>query len=229
MKLAIMQPYLFPYLGYIQLIHAVDAFVIYDDVNYIKRGWINRNNILNQGRSQLITLEVSGGSQNRLINQVRVGANRKSFLENIRHSYARAPQFHEVFPLIEKILLQGESNLALFLARGLSSVCDYLELHPIWLMSSDIEKDTSLRGQDKIVSICESLGASHYINLPGGKKLYDAGMFQEKGIKLSFIESMPVIYPQFGGDAVTGLSIIDVMMFNDRDKCRRLLSEYRLG
>jgi hypothetical protein len=229
MKLAIMQPYLFPYLGYIQLIHAVDAFVIYDDVNYIKRGWINRNNILNQGRSQLITLEVSGGSQNRLINQVRVGANRKSFLENIRHSYTRAPQFREVFPLIEKILLQGESNLALFLARGLFSVCDYLGLHPIWHMSSDIEKDSSLHGQDKIVSICESLGASHYINLPGGRKLYDAEMFHEKGIELSFIESMPVVYPQFGGSAVTGLSIIDVMMFNDRDKCRSLLSEYRLG
>ena len=170
-----------------------------------------------------------GGSQNRLINQVRVGTNRKCFLENIRHSYARAPQFREVYPLIEKILLQNESNLALFLARGLFSVCEYLGLHPIWHMSSDIEKDSSLHGQDKIVSICESLGASHYINLPGGKKLYDAEMFHEKGIQLSFIESIPVVYPQFGGSAVTGLSIIDVMMFNDLDKCRSLLSEYRLG
>jgi WbqC-like protein family len=229
MKLAIMQPYLFPYLGYFQLIHAVDEFVIYDDVSYIKRGWINRNNILNQGRSQLITLEVSGGSQNRLVNQVKVGANRKSLLENIRHSYVRAPQFRDVFPLIEKILLQNESNLALFLARGLFSVCDYLGLHPVWHMSSDIEKDTSLRGQDKIVSICESLDASHYINLPGGRNLYDAEMFYEKGIRLSFIDSLPVIYPQFGGDSVPGLSIIDVMMFNDREQCRRLLLEYRLG
>ena len=229
MRLAIMQPYLFPYLGYLQLIHAVDEFVIYDDVNYIKRGWINRNNILNQGQSQLITLEVSGGSQNSLINQVRVGANRKRFLENIRHSYARAPQFKEVYPLIEKILLQNESNLALYLATGLYSVCEYLGLDPVWHMSSDIEKDESLRGQDKIVSICESLGASHYINLPGGRNLYDVVMFYEKGIRLSFIESMPVIYPQFGGDAVPGLSIIDVMMFNDLEQCRRLLSEYRLG
>jgi hypothetical protein len=229
MRLAIMQPYLFPYLGYFQLIHAVDEFVIYDDVNYIKRGWINRNYILKQGRAQLVTLEVSGGSQNRLINQVTVGGNRKGILETIRHSYTRAPQFRKVFPLIEKILLQDESNLALFLSSGLFSVCDYLGLHPLWHMSSDLEKNTSLRGQDKIVSICEMLGASHYINLPGGRALYDAGTFSAKGIRLSFIESMHGIYPQFGADTVPGLSIIDVMMFNDREQCRRLLSEYELG
>lgn len=228
MKLAVMQPYLFPYLGYFQLIHAVDAFVVYDDVNYIKRGWVNRNNILSQGRSQLVTLEVSGGSQNRLINQVGVGGNRKSMLKSIYHAYAKAPYFEEVFPLLESVLLQEESNLAVYLEHGLRLFADYLDLHPEWHVSSDLEKNESLRGQDKILDICKVLGATEYINLPGGRELYDREAFDKAGVSISFIESNPVRYPQFRNDYVADLSIIDVAMFNSREQCTRLLKEYRL-
>lgn len=228
MKLAVMQPYLFPYLGYFQLIHAVDAFVVYDDVNYIKRGWVNRNNILNQGRSQLVTLEVSGGSQNRLINQVRVGGNSKSMLKSIYHAYAKAPHFEVVFPLLESVLLQEESNLAVYLERGLRLFADYLDLYPEWYVSSGLEKNESFRGQDKILDICKVLGATGYINLPGGRELYDREVFDKAGISISFIESNPVRYPQFKNDYVRDLSIIDVLMFNSKEQCTRLLKEYRL-
>ena len=141
-----MQPYLFPYPGYFQLIHAVDAFVVYDDVNYITRGWINRNHILERGQARRITLEVSGASQNRRINEIGVGGNRNKLLRQLHHAYARAPQFDAVFPLLEAVLMHDEPNLARFLANGLQRVCEYLDLQRAWHVSSDIIIDDTLRG-----------------------------------------------------------------------------------
>lgn len=228
MKLAIMQPYLFPYLGYFQLIRAVDAFVVYDDVNYIKGGWINRNNILAQGKAQLFTLELEGARHNKLINEVAVGGKPGKLLKTIQQSYCKTPQFAAAFPLVEGILMQPEKNLARFLDHGLRQICDYLGLHPKWHISSTLKKDNALRGQDKILAICEELGATHYINVPGGKALYDKEAFASRGMQLSFIQPKPVAYRQFGNEFAPNLSIIDVMMFNDRAQCTKLLEEYEL-
>jgi len=227
MKLAIMQPYLFPYLGYFQLIQAVDAFVVYDDVNYIKGGWINRNYILANGDRRLITLPLQDASPNKLINQIEVGGQHK-ILQTLRHSYGRAPYFDAVYPLIEDILMQTEKNLARFLDYQLRRLCGYLGLCPQWHISSALNKDNALRGQDKVLAICEELGATHYINVPGGKELYDPPSFAARGLKLSFIQPRAVRYRQFGKEFVPNLSIIDVMMFNDREQCARLLEEYDL-
>jgi len=228
MKLAVMQPYLFPYPGYFQLIRAADVFVVYDDVNYIKGGWINRNNILIQGRSRWITLAVSGASPNRQINQVEVGGNGEKLPGSIYHAYTKAPQFKAVFPLLESVLQQEETNLAVYLEYGLRLVCDYLDLHPEWHVSSGLDDNKTLRGQDRIIDLCEVLGASHYINLSGGKQLYDREDFNERDIRLSFIESRPLEYQQFTGEYVPDLSIIDLMMFNSKDQCKRLLEGYTL-
>ncbi|MBK9162190.1 MAG: WbqC family protein [Nitrosomonadales bacterium] len=229
MKLAIMQPYLFPYLGYFQLIRAVDAFVVYDDVNYIKGGWINRNFILAQSGKQLITLPLQGASPNQLINQVGVGSRPEKLLETIRHCYAKAPQFPAVFPLLEEILMQQERNLAYFLDFSLRRICKHLGLNPDWHISSRLEKDNLLRGQDKVLAICKELAATHYINVPGGKELYSRETFLRSGLQLSFIQPRPVEYRQFGKPYVPSLSIIDVMMFNDREQCARLVEEYDLA
>jgi hypothetical protein len=227
MKLAIMQPYLFPYLGYFHLIRAVDAFVLYDDVNFIKGGWINRNFILANGDKQLITLPLQGASPNKLIDQVEIGGQHK-ILQSIRHSYGKAPHFDAVYPILEDILAQQEKNLARFLDYQLRSVCAYLGLNPQWHISSGLKKDTELRGQDKVLALCEELGATHYINVPGGKELYDRKSFERKGMRLSFIQPRPVEYRQTGKAFVPNLSIIDVMMFNDLDQCSKLLEEYDL-
>lgn len=228
MKLAIMQPYLFPYLGYFQLIRAVDAFVVYDDVNYIKGGWINRNFILAEGDKQLITLPLQGASPNQLINQITVGNGQNKLIETIRHRYGKAPQFSAVYVLVENILKQHEKNLARFLDYQLRQICDYLGLHPKWYMSSSLKKDNELRGQDKVLAICEELGATHYINVPGGKSLYDREAFASRGMQLSFVQPKAVAYRQFGNEFTSNLSIIDVMMFNDKTKCAKLLEEYEL-
>jgi hypothetical protein len=213
MKLAIMQPYFFPYIGYFQLIRAVDVFVVYDDVNYIKRGWINRNNILLNGKSQLITLPLQDASQNKLINQLEIGGQHK-ILKSLRYSYVNAPYFDAVYAVIEDIFMQAEKNLARFLYYQLRQICGYLGLNPQWHISSELAKDNQLRGSDKILAICKELEATHYINLSGGIKLYDRRLFEEGGMNLSFIQPIQTTYLQFGNQFVSNLSIIDVMMFN---------------
>ncbi len=219
-----MQPYLFPYVGYFQLIRAVDTFVVYDDVHYIKGGWINRNKILVQNKAHLFTLNVTGASSNRLINEVQVGSNRLRLLKTIYQSYSKAPQFDSIFPIIEEIMLHQEKNLAKFLDHGLRRICRHLDLNPQWRISSSLQKDHSLRGQAKVIAICEELGATHYINSSGGKDLYNRDDFANKGIKLSFIQPKPVTYCQSGNPFVSNLSIIDSMMFNSLDVIRTCIS-----
>jgi hypothetical protein len=228
MKLAIMQPYLFPYLGYFQLIRAVDAFVVYDDVSYISQGWINRNYILAQGDKRLITLPLQGASSNLLINQIAVACEQGKMLKTIRQCYAKAPLFSSVFPLVEDIWQQQEKSLAWFLFYSLRRVCDYLGLHPAWHISSDLKKDNTLRGQDKVLAICAELAATHYINVQGGKELYNRDDFASRGLQLSFIEPHRSEYRQFGKIFVPNLSILDVMMFNDRAQCAQRLEGYDL-
>lgn len=228
MKLAIMQPYLFPYLVYFQLLGAVDAFVVYDDVNYIKGGWINRNFILARGDKQLITLPLAGASPNKLINVITVGNRPDKLIETIRQRYGKAPQFAAVYPLLEDILLQQEKNLSIYLDYQLRKICDYLGLYPKWYVSSALRKDKALRGQERVLAICDELSATHYINLPGGMTLYDRDAFARRDLRLSFIQPDPVRYRQFGNEFVPNLSIIDVMMFNDRKQCAGLLEEYEL-
>lgn len=229
MKIAVMQPYLFPYLGYFQLISAVDAFVLFDDVCYINRGWINRNNILAQGKAQMFTMELEGASQNKLINEIGIGARNEKLIKTIRLSYIKAPYFHKVFPVIEDVLNQKEKNLARFLNYQLRQVCNYLGISPLWKISSELKKDNSLRAQDKILAVCRELGATSYINLPGGKKLYDLQSFEARGVELSFLQPRPTQYRQFYNEYIPNLSIIDVMMFNSPCTINReLLINYDL-
>lgn len=224
-----MQPYLFPYIGYFQLIHAVDAFVVYDDVNYIKSGWINRNYILNKDKKHLITLNLKESSPNKLICQILIGDNHSKILKTIKQNYSKAPQFQVVFPIIEDIFKQKEENLARFISYSLHKICSYIGLKPNWHISSELKKNNALRGENKVIAICKELGAAQYINATGGKKIYNQQTFATSGIKLSFIQPIPISYQQFNNPYVSNLSIIDIMMFNDQKQCIKLLKEYNIA
>ncbi len=228
MKLAIMQPYFFPYIGYWQLISVVDEFVIYDDVNYIKGGYINRNSILMQGQSKKITLEAIGASSNKLINQVQVGRNGAKLLKSIKQSYVKAPQFKEVFPLLEQVLSSEENNLARFVGQSIIEVSRYLGLSTKFYYSSELINDKSLMAQEKILNICHLLGTNTYINPEGGGGLYNKTDFKHEGIELMFIKPELIEYPQFGKEFVPLLSVIDVLMFNDKIEVLSLLKAFRL-
>ena len=222
-----MQPYLFPYIGYWQLINAVDRYVIYDDVNFIKRGYINRNSILVNNHAQLFTLELVGASQNKLIHEIEVGENAIKILKTIKQNYAKAPFYDDVFPVIEEILTQKEKNLARFVGFSLEVISRYLGIGTMFLYSSAIDKDPDVRGTEKILFLCKKLGATRYINAIGGQELYDKEVFGCNGIELKFLETELQEYRQFKNDFVPYLSIIDVLMFNDRRSIGAMLNMYR--
>ena len=223
-----MQPYLFPYVGYWQLINAVDTFVIYDDVNYIKQGWINRNYILLNGRKHRLTLEVIGGSSNRLINEVEVGKNKEKLLKTIEINYEKAPYFNKIHTLIKDIFNFEEENLAKFIGNSLIQISDYFGIDADLIYSSEIEKKTTLKGQEKIIDICKSLGADKYINAIGGQDLYDENSFSREGLGLYFINMLPFEYKQYDNEFIPNLSIIDVLMFNSKKDIIQFLNMYEL-
>jgi len=231
MKIAIMQPYFFPYIGYWQLINAVDSFVIYDDVNYIKGGWINKNNILLDEASHPISLSLNQASSFKKINEINIlndKIKKRKLLACINSAYLRSPHYKEVFPLIKDIINFDNDNLALFLKNQIKTICDYLDIKTKILISSKIEKDNSLKAQDKVIEICKKSDATQYINAIGGMNLYSKNDFEKKGIKLNFIKSNNIKYKQFENEFVPWLSIIDVMMFNSPQEIREMLDDYEL-
>ncbi|WP_088833322.1 WbqC family protein [Paenibacillus tyrfis] len=228
MKIAIMQPYLFPYIGYFQLIHAVSKFVIYDDVAFITRGWINRNYLLINGEKKLFTLHLNGASSNKAINEVVILGNQEKILKAVILAYSKAPYFKEVIPIIEEILLFPESNLSKYLANSITILSRLLGIQTEVLFSSNLSKDNSLKGQDKIISICESLQATEYINAIGGQSLYNENDFRNHNIELRFLKSQPIVYKQFKNAFIPWLSIIDVLMFNSVEETRLLLQKFEL-
>ena len=227
MKLAIMQPYFLPYLGYFQLIKAVDKYLIYDDVNFIKRGWINRNNMLINGQRFLFTLPLCGASQNKLINEIYLSNDRSTLLKTIYNSYKKAPYFSTIFSMVEQILGYEDKNLANFVGNSIIQISNYLQLDTEFLYSSDIkEKNNLLKGQEKVLNICAAMGASEYINSIGGADLYSKEQFEECNIKLSFIKTQLIEYKQFNNQFVPDLSILDVLMFNSVEQTNELLNKY---
>lgn len=222
-----MQPYIFPYLGYFQLIRDVDIFVVFDDVNYRKRSWISRNRILLDGQDYLFSLHLSQVSSLNKINQVEVGGNRHVLFKTFRQAYSHAPCYDAAMPLIEELLLNEEKQLALYLLQQLKGISRYLGLSTRFILSSDIQKNNELKAQKKILDICEALGADAYSNAIGGQHLYFEQDFAERGIDLKFIQSRPIRYRQFGTRFVPWLSIIDVMMFNAPPLIRTMLDQYQ--
>lgn len=231
MKLGIMQPYFLPYIGYWQLMNAVDKYVIYDDVNFIKGGWINRNRILMNGEAKMINLQMNGASPNKLINEVETSGNdiyNKKLLKTIESCYKKAPQYANIFPVIESIITQDEGNLARYLEFSVRQICKYLAIDTEIIVSSTIDKNNDLKGQDKVIEICKVLGADEYYNAIGGKELYFYTDFAAQGLKLSFFKTGKVEYKQFNNEFVSNLSIIDVMMFNSIEEIKEMLVEYKL-
>lgn len=229
MKLAVMQPYFVPYIGYWQLLNAADQFVVYDDVNYIKRGWINRNRILEEGKPLYFNIPIRKASQNKRINQIEVNHDEKlkaKSLRTIELAYKKAPYFGQVYPLVEEILRSEEKVLSEYILHSLKVICKYLGIETRLLRSSDIPKDNGLKGQDKILEICSILGAEEYYNAIGGRDLYSFEAFRARNIRLGFIKTGDIRYRQFGNEFCENLSILDIMMFNSVPEIREMLEQY---
>lgn len=230
MKLGIMQPYFFPYLGYWQLIQAVDQYVIYDDVNY-KKGWMNRNRILIGGEPAYFNVPLLKASQNKKINEIEVNHDEGLVQQNLRKiqsAYGKAPYFREVYPLVYQVLTGNGRYLSEYLADSIKLICSYLNIQTDILISSDIPKNNTLKGQDRIFDICRVLRADIYYNAIGGQQLYSYQAFRENKIKLGFIKSYPVPYRQFSKEFISNLSILDIMMFNSSKKIQEMICSYEI-
>lgn len=230
MKIGIMQPYFLPYIGYFQLLNAVDKYVIYDNIQYTKKGWINRNRILQNGKDLLITVPVEKDSdyldiKDRLVSN---GFDRQKLLNQIREAYRKAPYFDSVIPLIESIIKLDENNLFLYIYNSVKAVCEYLNIDTEIIISSTLDIDHSLKGQDKVISICKKLGTTDYYNAIGGQELYSVEDFKKENIDLHFLSANPIEYKQLKNEFVPWLSILDVMMFNSVDEIKTILENYKL-
>lgn len=233
MKLAVMQPYLFPYIGYFQLINAVDVFVFYDDVAYIKNGWINRNRILMNGKSHYITVPCSKASSNKMIKSVQFDSRSKDYrkiVKTIKQAYIKAPYYKRVFPIIERIFSNTTNRISTLAQSSLVEVSDYLDLQTQFKVSSiDFPETKGMDKADRLISICQANNATQYINPIGGNELYDKEYFRNKGIELIFLNPENIVYDQFDTHFIPWLSIIDVLMFNSIDTISNYLNKYKLS
>jgi WbqC-like protein family len=225
-----MQPYLFPYIGYFQLLHTVNRFVVYDDVNFIKQGWINRNRILINGRPSFFVVPLKNASSFTPIRDTMIDEDAESgkwiekLLKTFSNAYRRAPEFQPVFPLLESVFARRANRIADVALTSLKAVANYLDIGTEWVDSS-IGLASHLRGEERVIAICRLHGATEYVNPPGGRELYSPERFAREGIRLSFLEPRLTEYKQFNNPFVPWLSIIDVLMFNPKDVVRAYLDQ----
>ena len=230
MKVGIMQPYFFPYIGYFQLIAAVDVFIVYDNIKYTKKGWINRNRMLQNGKDVIFSLPLKSASDCLDVRERELAAdfNREKILNQFKEAYRRAPYFKDIFQLVEQIVFYKDANLFCFLYNSFVRTCEHLEITTEIKISSDIAINHDLKNQDKVLALCAAVGATTYVNAIGGIELYSKESFRENGIELQFIKSKPFEYPQLIEPFIPWLSIIDVMMFNSLNVIKSRLAEFYL-
>jgi hypothetical protein len=229
MKLAVMQPYFFPYVGYYQLACSVDEFVFFDDVNFIKKGYINRNAILLNGDRFDFSVPVSAVSQNRKISEHSYVGDFKNFLKQIQNSYKKAPFFSQVYGLIEQVVVDADLSVPTKNSKSIKAVFEYLGTGPKFSFASELEVPDEFRAQDRIIEICKKKRATEYHNSAGGRALYDSDVFRSNGIELRFVESRPVSYSQGAGNFVPYLSMIDVLMWNEKSRIVEILEGFDLA
>jgi hypothetical protein len=227
-----MQPYLFPYIGYFQLISSVDLFVIADDLQWINGGWINRNRILTHGQPQYLTLPVHRGSRRVPINRrelcLSVDQEKQKLMRRIESAYHKAPYFEPVFELLSTCFACPETNVAAFTSNALAECCRYLDIGTPFVFSSKLDKPNGLKAEDLVLAINQLLDSDHYINPIGGTKLYCRDHFTRHGMKLSFLKPREIRYHQFSDTFIPSLSIIDVLMFNSAEQTAEMLNQFDL-
>ncbi len=224
-----MQPYLFPYIGYFQLINAADKFIIYDDVTFIKQGWINRNNILLNGKAFLFTVPLKDASSYKPILEIEVNNNsnwKLKLIKTFEQAYKKAPYYNKIIELIKEVLLAEEKLIATIALKSLKIICSYIGIDTLILETSSGYSNNHLQAQSRVIDICRRENAAEYLNPIGGLELYSKEVFNRENIKLSFVKSKAPTYKQFNNEFVPLLSIIDVMMFNSPTEIKKMLNQY---
>lgn len=223
-----MQPYFLPYIGYWQLMNAVDEYVVLDEVNYIKGGWINRNRILVNNQPHMLSLPLEKASSFKKINETNLQGIPDKIEKTIEFAYHKAPYYKETKHLVDQVLSCSETNLSKFLLNSIKLIAVRLDIQTKILLSSELDHDPTCKGQDRVLDICRREGARVYLNAIGGQTLYSRESFADQGIQLGFVKPTLLPYPQFGGPFVPGLSILDFLMFNNPNEVAKHLSSFEV-
>ena len=228
-----MQPYFMPYIGYFQLINAVDKFIIYDDVNYIKQGWINRNNILLNGQGYLFSIPLKDASSFKKINEIEINLAlflkwKEKFFKTIDSAYKKAPFYEEVTIILKRILDSNNNKINELIYTSLVEVCIYLSIKTQIEKTSSVYNNSALQKEERLIDMCKKESANIYINPIGGQELYHKEYFLKNNIDLLFIKSKSLNYKQYNNNFVAWLSIIDVLMFNSPGAISEMLNQYEL-
>ncbi|MBK9176768.1 MAG: WbqC family protein [Flavobacteriales bacterium] len=230
--LGVMQPYFFPYLGYFQYLNACDSFILYDDVQFIMRGWINRNNILVNGAAHLFTVPLQKASPNRTISDTQVawgGGWEERLLKTVIGAYGKAPQRSAVMDLLTEVLEKRPPSIAVLAARSIEAVHRYLGLSTVIIPTSSGYGNAGLDRQERLVDLCRRTASSTCIVPAGGSALYSKEEFKEAGLELRYLHAGLEPYDQRGkGAFVPSLSIIDVLMWNPPEAVVGMLGSYTL-
>ncbi len=230
MTLGIMQPYIFPYIGYFQLINAVDKFVVYDDVSFIKQGWINRNKILLNRAEHVFTVPLKNASSFVTIGKTEINHALYAgwcgkFAKTLEQAYSKAPNYRPVRELVMGVLEERHNTISELAAKSITTTCGYLGVATEFVMTATHYNNGELKANERVKDICKKEKADAYLNANGGKELYSKDDFERAGLRLNFIRTNSITYPQWGGEFVPWLSIIDIMMFNTLEAVQVLLRE----
>jgi hypothetical protein len=223
-----MQPYFFPYIGYFLLIDAVDKFVFYDDVNFIKSGWINRNRLFLAGAVKYVSVPLSGASSFEKINKTRIQSGDewvKRLLSSISQYYAKAPFYKPVYDLAQGVLQNHDGYISTVARNSVIATAQYLGLKKDFVFSSAIYANQQKKSVERVLDICRIEHATEYWNLPGGRNLYHLDEFSKEDIELKFVDVSMKPYYQHTPEFQPGLSILDVLMFNDPAIVRKMLQD----
>lgn len=227
-----MQPYFFPYIGYFQLMNAVDKFVVYDNIQYTKNGWINRNRILQNDKDILFTIPLKKDSDLLNVNQRILADNsteiREKILRQIKHNYQKARYFDSIYPFVEKCFLSKETNLFNYIFFSITQVAQLFDIKTEIIISSTIDINHDLKGREKVLGICNKMNCDNYINAVGGVDLYNKDVFSKNNFRLNFLKTNKIKYQQYNSEFIPNLSIIDVLMFNSVNEIKSMINSFTL-
>jgi WbqC-like protein family len=233
MILGIMQPYFFPYLGYFDLINYSDRWIVFDEIQYIRHGWMNRNRIFHPKEGwQYIIVPLKKHGRDVLIRDVEINEEtdwRGRIIGQLQHYRRRSPYFERIIKLVDECLSVDEHFLSRMNTAILDKVCQHIGI-PFqyqYFSEMNLKLDTVEEPGDWALRISETMGAKEYVNPRGGEGIFDRAKFEKAGIKLTIRNVPPIEYECKGYEFVPGLSIIDVLMWNSPDKIRGCLESCR--
>lgn len=226
MKIAIMQPYFLPYIGYWQILSYVDRFIIFDDVNYIKKGYINRNKILLKSGLYEFTLPIKEVSQNKKIIDLKLASKNEKILKTILEGYRNSLNYKLVSSTTEQIFNYKSICLVDFIENSIIKLCELLSINTTISRSSLIEINS--KGIDKIIPLCKLNNSKIFVNSIGGINLYNKEFFLNEGIELKFLRSDPIQYKQMQKEFKPNLSILDLLFNVPKDLWGEHLRSYTI-